>query len=1002
MESSALAWSLDRVEALILSLYESKAPDKIATDQTLLANFQCSPQAWILARELLQRPDEKVRFFGALTIIIKLNRESTSLSEENAKELLMNLTEWYLYSFGTSNSSLVPRKLASALATYFVYFHHLWPNFVRHLVVCLLSNQYYDPSRLNIPDETFTRLENVQTNSLRAVLWVITSVLEDVTKIDLNAVDNFGLYDTVVSQAPDVANIVAECLTHRRLSAIGDNALKCLQAWLIFAQKIASHDSQVVALFRELLPTVIALLPVDSQFESSAELLTEVLCGYPSLLTSQHLNLLADVFVSPWSDQWYTRLVQGDGSFDTAQFGHLILSFGEERLQWLMKSEDPRCQIILSKLCGLLTAKGLPAVEDKIFVPAIEFWSTFTETISDNFSPNDIAAAPWAEQAVRLVLEAISNAWQKIAYPSTEEISGWDQSDRANFSDARKDVIDLLQSTYSVCGARLITTFAELVLAALDKSAWLRLEAAAYCLAGLADCASDDGWLDEALRPVFDSSLFSRLDSSDSGIPHRTKQTCLYLIERYTEYFERNVFSLAPALRLLFSLLGDRYLAPSASKSIYQLCSSCRHHLHPETESFLTEFQRLVAGGQLDCISSEKVVNAIACVAQAIPDGDQRIHICSKLLNIVGDDVLRAKQLLNWPIDFKLPCSGQRCFDDSVSGERPAMHVALRALRYLLSVGRGFQSPTESAVDLETISSSFSKRDSRLTSLNRQVIAMLMDVESHFSENAEVAELSCTILRCGFAESEAGPFVLDMDTVTGYLTRHSGQVPRPGLFVATACSFVSSIHARGSAPEGVFAALFRWVIELLQALPEPEHDPELSQNCIEFASRLLIKSPKTLLAIQPPATAELFFLFSLQVLDGNEPLPKGASAEFWSNFIALKHGEQDIQDAAKQAMETLGPLVALSIARNVGGHASRSELERLSEPIKKLVHRYPMARQWLEAGLSHHSFPSDKITPEQKSLFVKKLVSLRGSRATNQVVRDFWLSARGSSFAYAS
>lgn len=101
----------------------------------------------------------------------------------------MNLTEWYLYSFGTSNSSLVPRKLASALATYFVYFHHLWPNFVRHLVVCLLSNQYYDPSRLNIPDETFTRLENVQTNSLRAVLWVITSVLEDVTKIDLNAVD---------------------------------------------------------------------------------------------------------------------------------------------------------------------------------------------------------------------------------------------------------------------------------------------------------------------------------------------------------------------------------------------------------------------------------------------------------------------------------------------------------------------------------------------------------------------------------------------------------------------------------------------------------------------------------------------------------------------------------------------------------------------------------------------------------------------------------------------
>jgi len=93
-----------------------------------------------------------------------------------------------------------------------------------------------------------------------------------------------------------------------------------------------------------------------------------------------------------------------------------------------------------------------------------------------------------------------------------------------------------------------------------------------------------------------------------------------------------------------------------------------------------------------------------------------------------------------------------------------------------------------------------------------------------------------------------------------------------------------------------------------------------------------------------------------------------------SNFIGLKTGEPEIQDAAKQAMETLGPLVAQSLARNVGGRASRSELDRLSEPIKKLISRYPMAKQWLEAGLNHESFPSDKITLEEKSLFVKKLV----------------------------
>ncbi|KAG5930683.1 hypothetical protein E4U42_000023 [Claviceps africana] len=774
-------------------------------------------------------------------------------------------------------------------------------------------------------------------------------------------------------------------------------------AWLVFAQKISSHDGQVIALFRKLLPTIIALLTVDAQFESSAELLIEILCGCPSLLTDQHLDLLADLFVSPWSDQRYTRLVQGDDSFDSAQFGQLILAFGEERCQWLMEGNDARCRAILSRLCGLLTANGLPVIEDKVFVPAIEFWLNFTEAISDSFSPSDdVAATPWAEQAVKLVLEAMSNAWRRVMYPPVEETSDWDQSDRANFADARKDVVDLLQSTYSLCGARLVTTFAELVLAALDDSAWLRLEAAAFCLAGLADCVREDGKLDQVLGTVFNSSLFSRINSSNSDIPHRTKQTCLYLVEQYTDYFERNISSLAPALRLLFDLLGDRHLALNASKSIQQLCSSCRHHLHLETESFLAEYQKLAACGQIDCISSEKVMGGIACVAQAIPDGDLRSHTCARLLNFIEDDIRRAKQLIDWPGDAGLPCSGQRCLDSTVS-ERPSLHIVLKALRCLLSVGKGFQSPTESAIDLDNVSSSpFSEKDSRLASLHREVIGILVDVETHFGENTEVTELSCAILRCGFAESEPGPFVLDTDTVMGYLTAHSSQVPRPGLFVTAACSFVNSLRVRGgdASMEYVLAALFLWVVALLQALPE--YDPELSQNGIEFASRLLIKSPNTLLALQPPTTAEFFFLFSIQVLDGNEPLPKAAAAEFWANFISLKNCEPEIQDATKQAMETLGPLVAQSIARNVGGRASRSELDKLSEPIKKLISRYPMAKQWLEAGLNHESFPSDKINPEEKALFVKKLVSLRGSRATNQAVRDFWLSARGSNFAYVS
>lgn len=93
-----------------------------------------------------------------------------------------------------------------------------------------------------------------------------------------------------------------------------------------------------------------------------------------------------------------------------------------------------------------------------------------------------------------------------------------------------------------------------------------------------------------------------------------------------------------------------------------------------------------------------------------------------------------------------------------------------------------------------------------------------------------------------------------------------------------------------------------------------------------------------------------------------------------ATFIALKSDHQEVSDAIKQAMQTLGPLLAQSLARNIGGRASRSELDKLSEPIKKLISRCPLAKEWIHAGLNHNSFPSDKVTLEQKALFIKKLV----------------------------
>lgn len=73
-------------------------------------------------------------------------------------------------------------------------------------------------------------------------------------------------------------------------------------------------------------------------------------------------------------------------------------------------------------------------------------------------------------------------------------------------------------------------------------------------------------------------------------------------------------------------------------------------------------------------------------------------------------------------------------------------------------------------------------------------------------------------------------------------------------------------------------------------------------------------------------------------------------------------------------METLGPVLCQSLMRNIGGNALRSELDRLSEPLKRLVARYPGAKVWIEAALHDEHFPSPRVTPEQKTMFIKKII----------------------------
>ena len=74
------------------------------------------------------------------------------------------------------------------------------------------------------------------------------------------------------------------------------------------------------------------------------------------------------------------------------------------------------------------------------------------------------------------------------------------------------------------------------------------------------------------------------------------------------------------------------------------------------------------------------------------------------------------------------------------------------------------------------------------------------------------------------------------------------------------------------------------------------------------------------------------------------------------------------------ALEHIGPLIADAVVYNISGSAARSELDKVCDPLKKLVVRSPSAMTWLQNSLFSASFGSELIKDNEKSIFLQKLM----------------------------
>lgn len=553
----------------------------------------------------------------------------------------------------------------------------------------------------------------------------------------------------------------------------------------------------------------------DSLYETAIELFSDVLDNYSKFLRKEDFTLIYSILRSPWAQERYERLVKGDYEFDSVQFGLFMLAFGDATVEDLIKhaSSDHQCEQLLSALCGLLGAEGFPVCEDKIFVPALEFWSTLVETMLDYTYSQPEGPPSWLEGSMRYVLQAIQICWQKMQFPPPHIFRSWDSVDKIGFKDARRDIGDMLEHIYLVTGIQILDMFIDGSRQSINTGNWMELEASLYCISRCTDCLTNDPKGDEYLNKVFEPSLFSALANPTTEIPVQTMKTFLSLFSDYADYFARHTDILPAALSIAFGAISSQALAKSASSAIVMLCSECRSILIPELDAFLQQLSNTPRASLASNVK-EGILQGIASIIQALPTDESKVQPLCQLLYFVEADVEGCLRLV--PKESVSDLLSADAFEQS-GNYVAATELGLTALACLASIAKGMQSRTDKPVDLERKSASIFWTTGKGSVIQQRIMTMIAKTYDILHPRGEIVDAVCYVFRNGFVELDPGPFVFPLETVADFLVKSGPSTTRLGTVMKTACSLVTS-HRSVEPIDGVIEALLNWVAQLLQNL----------------------------------------------------------------------------------------------------------------------------------------------------------------------------------------
>jgi hypothetical protein len=1014
------------MEQLIRALTDPSnqgSSERIEEIQRQLQLLQRQPTAWQGALELLSHAEPNMRFYGALTLTIKINADwqNDALSKDSRRRssLLQALVESFVRLTLMEDEAFVLQKLASTLALLYQKVGSEWQHPVRHILASVIHGGYLPVSNLPTMKSLVARLSQRPEKQIASVFVLVKTLPEDVSaklqgssiqkELSLSSGDALELIECVLvghcrkylnSETP--TSVPPTELPKRESEHLSLLALDVLPLWtslLKLQEYVASSDEATAANASAIssLQACLQMLNSGALNEHPLQALVAIQALTPRLVMKAQPDFEPGFATFPFVQKWATGLVQGDFSSESMLLVELmeaILLHVDVTTPTYIRSGDYNGMLELVLL--LLRCEGAAAVEDQACVTMLEICNSILEGFND--WDHDAAAEQYLSQFAKQACEACLH---KVKYPSEEltvSTRSWDKDDLAAFREFRLDVGDFLQAAFTLLGKPLIEAISESVLRGPPGSSWADFEASLECLLAFSETINSSVETYSGLvTSVLGAHYFQQMLQS-ADVPDAARKTCITFLASMTSYLKSHP-SLPQALNFLFSSLQQPSSATAASRAIHSLCDSQRASLIEALPGFMASLDTI---DHLRGMNRNRIYGAVAAIIQALPSDEQKLQPLHEILNLL-----------------------QRDFDQSQSvhvEDDLLLQLDTELLQTLAAIGRGLRDPADGgpaseAPDL-TPTVLFWVRGQGLQ-IQQQVLTIYRSIMQRIGQRAsyDVVEAACDFISSGFPETHPSPFKFDNSTSTE-------------LIISNITLDTPNLDAVMSIASGLLAASTRADFQpYLQTLLHPTlagmqqlltcegriakiRDSSYPAATLDFMSRLLPRTHAHTLLELTEAQQALHVCLELALIVLNEPdtLPRRSGAQFIGVFTELSKPGKVAEGVAKQNVEAVAqeynPRIIASILRLVAGDCARSETDILSDQIRRYVIAQPMAFKNIgkEAIKEESAVLSEKAlhatTLDQRTRFLAQVDTMRGSRKTNDVVRNFWVTCRGSEYSY--